>query len=856
MWSTTAPSSTMGEATAPLVRVETNMLPRSKLLVVFGGLALSLFVSFVDQNSISVALPVLGRDLDAASTISWAGTSSLIANTVCQVLYGRLSDIVGRKPVLLFCIGLLALGDMLCAFARTGPQLYAARGIAGIGNGGIAALCMIIVSDVGILGACVGLGNVVGPFLAAGVIRSWRWQGVFWIICALACSCGVVVLLVIPPSQVSGSRREKLRAIDWLGLATSAAGLMMLLVPITSGGADLPWGSPVVISLLAAGSALVAAFVVVEWRWASMPLLPLKFFAMPQVATIMSQNLLMGAVYYSNLYFLPVYFQSARRWSLMDAAVLTIPLVAGQSVVSVLSGRYISHFGRYGEVVRAGYAVWTLGSGLTLLFGRGTPRAVIVAVCLVEGAGIGLVFQPTLVAIQACTAKEDRAVATSVWSFTRAVGGALGLAVSTAVMSHVVAGEIVSLPRDVQERILGQVLSVQETSGLSPDETDTILRAYTVGCRSVFTMWVALMATCLALCVFIRDRGLSRPDEPVEALQEADQVLLPHFDNAVLKTVYANAGIRLRHHLLKRSPKVVAAISLTGLGSVVVVVVVVVIVRLVRLGFRRVISLCLGLIVIVIPLGRLPVSVEHGRVWAATTSCADDDVGSTLLVQAGHDQRRTAATMRELAMALPLLLAQGLADPKGEFCQRCRRLAHRNDRLTRLCVLPNLEQGADDDADILGTEGSTPPPASDEAPSVLGTGTVLAVCIHRGYHFVQVVQGPVLEKLGSQLPLQHHVHVGVALLALSQADTHLGQQLVQTPDTGLAPRLEAREEVWGVKHAVIETPVPDKEESRFGREADTGVLGVSCRSRDDARILWSDTSVCNLQGVKAPHFVS
>jgi MFS family permease len=129
------------------LRVETNFLSTAKLLVVFGGLAFALLISFIDQNAVSVVLPALAEELDAASTISWAGTSSLIANTVFQVLYGRISDIYGRKIVLLVCIGLLTIGDLLCGFAKTGPQLYAFRGIAGVGNGGIAALSMIIVSD-------------------------------------------------------------------------------------------------------------------------------------------------------------------------------------------------------------------------------------------------------------------------------------------------------------------------------------------------------------------------------------------------------------------------------------------------------------------------------------------------------------------------------------------------------------------------------------------------------------------------------------------------------------------------------------------------------------------------------------
>jgi MFS family permease len=131
-----------------LVRIDTNILPKAKLIVVFCGLAFALLICFIDQNSIGIALPTIGADLHSATTISWAGTSSLIANTVFQVLYGRLSDILGRKVVFLSAVGLLALGDFLCGFAKTGPQLYAFRGISGVGNGGITALAMMIVSDI------------------------------------------------------------------------------------------------------------------------------------------------------------------------------------------------------------------------------------------------------------------------------------------------------------------------------------------------------------------------------------------------------------------------------------------------------------------------------------------------------------------------------------------------------------------------------------------------------------------------------------------------------------------------------------------------------------------------------------
>ena len=131
-----------------LVRIETNILPRGKLILVCCALSSALLVSFIDQNSIGIALPTIGADLHSATTISWAGTSGLIANTVFQVLYGRISDIVGRKVVYLSSVGLLALGDLLCSFAKTGPQLYAFRGLSGTGTGGIQALSMMIISDI------------------------------------------------------------------------------------------------------------------------------------------------------------------------------------------------------------------------------------------------------------------------------------------------------------------------------------------------------------------------------------------------------------------------------------------------------------------------------------------------------------------------------------------------------------------------------------------------------------------------------------------------------------------------------------------------------------------------------------
>ncbi|RDL37184.1 putative mfs transporter protein [Venustampulla echinocandica] len=515
--------------------VETNILPKPKLIVVFFGLAFALLISFIDQNSIGIALPTIGEDLNSATTISWAGTSSLIANTVFQVLYGRLSDILGRKVVFLSAVGLLALGDLLCGFAKTGPQLYAFRGISGVGSGGITALAMMIVSDVvtlenrgkyqGILGSCVGLGNAVGPFLAAAFVQKSTWRGLFWCICPLGVLSGVMVAFTLPPSKVNGDLRSKVKSIDYCGTGFSSAAILLLLIPISGGGTYFEWSSPMVISMITLGVISMIAFVIVEWKVATIPMMPLHLFKIPAVCAIVVQNFLFGIVYYSHLYYLPIYYQNARQFSPLLSAALTLPFVAGQSIFSVLSGQYISRRKRYGEVIWIGYALWTLGSGLILQFDRSTPRWKIILILIVEGAGVGNVFQPSLIASQAHSSKQDRAVVISVRNFLRAFGGALGLALSSAVYSNVLKKSIhevsTPIPSGYMSQVLASILHVPDMSSLSGTQKGEVLDAYMKASRGVFIVWLPIMAVCLGMCVFIKDRGLMRPEEKAQMLEEA-----------------------------------------------------------------------------------------------------------------------------------------------------------------------------------------------------------------------------------------------------------------------------------------------------------------------------------------------
>lgn len=366
---------------------QTNILPFGQLMVVFSGLATSLLITFVDQNGISVTLPTIARELGAQNTISWAGTSSLIANTMFTVLYGRLSDIFGRKIVYISALVLLCIADLLCGLAVNPAMFYVFRGLAGVAGGGVGSLTMIIVSDVvtlekrgkyqGVLGASLGVGNIVGPFVAAAFIMRSTWRGFFWLLSPLAACSAVVGYFLIPNNARKDGFRKNVGRIDWYGLFASSIAIIFTLIPISGGGSYFSWDSPMVISMLVIGGCSFIAFGFIEWKVASLPMLPsmylpqyssrerlltvsVAFFKNKVIFALLLQSFLLGAVYQSFLYYLPLYYQNARGWSPIVSAALTAPMVACQSLASISSGQYISRLKRYGEIIWVGFGLWTL----------------------------------------------------------------------------------------------------------------------------------------------------------------------------------------------------------------------------------------------------------------------------------------------------------------------------------------------------------------------------------------------------------------------------------------------------------------------------------------------------------------
>jgi hypothetical protein len=250
------------------------------------------------------------------------------------------------------------------------------------------------------------------------------------------------------------------------------------------------------------------------------------------VCAILLQNFLFGIVYYASLYYLPIYFQNARQYSPIISSALTIPLVVGQSITSVISGQYISRRKRYGDVLWIGYTLWTLGAGLRCLFGRHTSPIAIVFIELVEGFGCGCAFQPSksrphthsklstttnvdsaLIAAHAHSKSADRAIIVGIRNFIRSLGGAAGLAMSAAIYGGVLRNTV-----SPNLAALGRlsVYAAPNLSLLSAPDRESMLDAYMAASKAVFIFYVPLMGLCLLSLFLVKDRGLSNPDDEKE----------------------------------------------------------------------------------------------------------------------------------------------------------------------------------------------------------------------------------------------------------------------------------------------------------------------------------------------------
>lgn len=508
-----------------------NLLGTRKLIICLGGMSLSLFACFCDQTSVTVALPYIAKDLNAADSINWAGTSSLVANCVSQVLFGRFADIFGRKCMLIFSLFLLLVSNMLCGFAQTSVQFYVFRAFAGIGTGGAQSLTMVIVSDVvtlkqrgkfqGILGANVGLGNAIGPLIMGIYTQKLSWRYFYRTLPPIIAVVIVIVYIFVEDRRTKSvlTVKEKLQKIDYYGIIFAMAGLLFILIPINGGGSTYAWDSPMVISMFCIGGVCLVVFGIVEWKIPELPMIPPLLFKNRTLSILLGSTFFFGAAYFAFMFVVLYYFELIRGFTPMRSAVLLIALVAPQAVMSVLAGSVITFMGHFLPVMFAGYVFWLTGAGMTIGWKEDTSVAYISATLAILGIGVGFIFQPTMVAAQASSKKAQRAVVISTRNVVRCFGSALGVAFSSLIITNSLIKEMGAkkakegLPPVFLENWKTHVFVKPDISGLSDSQQQIAKAMYMSAIRNVFYFTVPLIAICLLSTLICEDHGLQSLDE-------------------------------------------------------------------------------------------------------------------------------------------------------------------------------------------------------------------------------------------------------------------------------------------------------------------------------------------------------
>jgi len=400
------------------------------------GVMLSVFLAALESTVVATAMPTVVASLGGVQIYSWVFSGFLLTSTVTMPLWGRLSDLFGRRPVFLTGLAIFLAGSALAGAAHSMGQLIAFRMLQGIGAGSLMTLGMTIVGELfgleqrarmqGYVSGVWGVASLLGPLLG-GLLTdhvSWRW--VFYINLPF----GALAILLLKGALPDGERRR--HALDYPGLALFAVGVSALLMGIMEAGRVGRWSGADVLLPLGIAVATLAAFVVVEGRTRE-PIIPLRLFRYRMVTAASLNGFLSGMAMFGAISFVPLFLQHVSGMSATAAGFVLTPFVLGWVAMSIVSARLVLRVG-YRVPVVSGMACLSIAFLLLSRWAPGLSQAAAMRDALVGGIGMGLTFVPMLIAVQSAVPRSDLGAATSMTQFFRTIGGAVGLSVMGAVM--------------------------------------------------------------------------------------------------------------------------------------------------------------------------------------------------------------------------------------------------------------------------------------------------------------------------------------------------------------------------------------------------------------------------------------
>ena len=527
-------------------------LSHKQILTVLSGLMLGMFLASLDQTIVSTAMRTIADRLHGQTAQAWVTTAYLITSTISTPLYGKLSDLYGRKPFYLFAIGIFVVGSLLCGTATSIYQLAGYRAVQGIGAGGLLSLAFTIIGDIvpprergryqayfmSVFASSSVLGPVLGGALAGQStifgLDGWRW--IFVVNVPIGIVAFVVVMRVL---QLTKARQQ--HRIDYLGAGLLSSSIVPVLL-VAEKGREWGWTSGLTLGLTAVSLVSVVWFVFWERRMAEDAILPLRIFANPVFSVTSATSLLLGMGMFGGLVTLPLYLQIVHQQSPTRAGLLLIPLMAGIMGASMTCGKILRRTGRYRLFPIIGTA--TMFTGLVLLsrLTYESPIWHVEVFMVVMGAGLGMSMQTLIISAQNSLPPKDMGVATGSVTFFRSLGGTFGAAISLAVLFSTVLvnikGRLLSagVPAAIIDRFNGAA-SINDTSviaTLPPAIKTAVLQGFADSTHTTFLVTAGLMVPAFICALFIKEVPLREHGGIDAARDEAVEAERAKADSAVL----------------------------------------------------------------------------------------------------------------------------------------------------------------------------------------------------------------------------------------------------------------------------------------------------------------------------------
>lgn len=419
------------------------MTHRQILFVIFGLMA-GMFLSSLDQTIVGTSMRTIADDLDGLSLQAWVTTAYLITSTIATPIYGKLSDIFGRRPLFIIAIVIFLVGSLAAGFSTSMYELAVFRALQGLGAGGLMALPLAIMGDIlaprerakyqGYFLAVFGVSSLIGPLvggLFAGAdqilfITGWRW------VFLVNLPVGIVALAMVLRFLHIPHTRRKVR-IDWWGAATVVIALVPLLL-VAEKGRDWGWDSFYAITCYIVGALGIAAFIISEKLMGDDALIPLKLFKHPTFSMSTVLGVLVGFGMFGAMMTIPLYLQLVNGATPTESGLLSLPMILGLMISSIASGQIIARTGRYRVFPTLGTAFMAVGFFWLTFLTADKPLIWIMVGMLLIGLGLGQLMQTLTIAAQNSVGPRDIGVATSSSTFFRQIGGTLGTAILFSVL--------------------------------------------------------------------------------------------------------------------------------------------------------------------------------------------------------------------------------------------------------------------------------------------------------------------------------------------------------------------------------------------------------------------------------------